>query len=871
MAHGAAASAQRDDQIPPAQGDSKASKRRCVQSACVPCRKRKSKCDGGAPYCATCTAVYKTECFYDLESESRRSKAGPTSVASAGVKRDASGVISPTIDTTSSTNFIINSIRSLPEEHVAEFISHIRRDPKLDISTLVDSWRKIVALPPSTPLEIRSLETDLSVLLGKPALTITGQSRHFGHSAGLGLVPEEENFGGGQVRQNSVHIGREGTTWTNVTDNLNFVETLFILYFTWSHPFYVLFSRECFFKDFKAGRDKYCSSLLVNAICAYACHLTDDPAGRTDPSNFRTAGDHFFAEAERLLFEDETPSLTTTQALCIMSLREPRTGRDSSGFSYIGRCIRMCVELGLHLNNSASPVLRLTDCEIEVRKVTFWGCFTVDTVWSICMGRISQLPRAAITLNKPILEEVDGFPLLSQPESVTTRMFLQEFTTLSELANDNNYMFFAPKERLTSTKLLDCYNKYQIWYRKLPPVLGISGKKQPEPHTLVLHMLYHTIIVHLFRPMLKVDLVHSDVHPRDICIEAANTVSNITRTYQHYYKFRQAHLAIPHILLSVCIVHLLYSKDNKTSYQNLVEGLQGLEALHECHYFGARSFRIIHTLAKTWNLPWPEELRNSKLLPTSNLESPSGTVSPSTDPLLVVSNTVTTTGSHMGPNIPYSPIGHPDRRENLPMFGGQGTLQLATHPVISRPSSVPVSHQHQSPIVGHPPMQTYNTSHPLPTYQFNHSVSKISSSIPTTCTPATSDAAENIFWNPIPGMHGPILPRSNYQHISPMGLNGVLQSSDTAERLGRDGFKINEEWQSSHVSQFPPNSSSSAYVTQNSQAGDNYMHRATSGYGQPSEGVPYQQQQHDAHDAHHRHPGQQEEYGEPWYPDHHLD
>jgi hypothetical protein len=108
------------------------------------------------------------------------------------------------------------------------------------------------------------------------------------------------------------------------------------------------------------------------------------------------------------------------------------------------------------------------------------------------MGRIAQLPRAAITLDKPILEESAGLPEVYpgassvQPGIVTTRMFLQEFSTFSELVNDNNYMFFAPKERLTSTRLLDCYHKYQSWYRKLPAALGIDGKKQPEPHILVL-------------------------------------------------------------------------------------------------------------------------------------------------------------------------------------------------------------------------------------------------------------------------------------------------------------------------------------------------------------------------------------------------
>jgi hypothetical protein len=337
------------------------------------------QCDGGTPFCATCTAVYKTECHYDAESESRRTKSGPAPPSNAGIKRDASLVNPSSTESASNAEFIINSLRQLPEDHVYELIQHIRKDPNLDISTLADTWRKNVTLTPSTPVEVQSLESDLSVLLGKPSVTMTGQSRHFGTSAGLGLVPEEENFGGGRPRTNSVKLERQGSTWTTVTDDILFVEKLLELYFTWSHPFFVLFSRECFYKDFRSGRDKYCCSLLVNAICAYACHLTDDPAGRTDPENFRTAGDHFFAEARRLLFEDETPSLTTVQALCIMSMREPSTGRDSSGFGYSGRCMRMCIELGLHLNYGANTTLGLTPSEVEVRKVTFWGCFTVDT------------------------------------------------------------------------------------------------------------------------------------------------------------------------------------------------------------------------------------------------------------------------------------------------------------------------------------------------------------------------------------------------------------------------------------------------------------------------------------------------------------
>lgn len=338
-----------------------------------------SQCDGATPHCATCTAVYKTPCHYDAESEGRRSKAS-SSAASAGTKREASAAVASHTADALTVDSIINSLRTLPEEHVFDLIQQIRTDPKADISVLTHSSRNNVALPqPSSPFDVQSLESDLSVLLGKPAVTLTGQSRHFGHSASLGLVTEDEDYGGGLARMHAVDVQRRGTTWTTVTDDLAFVNRLLTLYFTWSHPFYIIFSRESFYKDFNDGRNKYCSSLLVNAICAYACHLTDEPAARTDPSNFRTAGDHFFAEAKRLLQADESPNLTTVQALCLMAMREPSTGRDSSGFGYIGRCMRMCVELGLHLNNNASPALGLTPSEIEVRKVTFWGCFTVDS------------------------------------------------------------------------------------------------------------------------------------------------------------------------------------------------------------------------------------------------------------------------------------------------------------------------------------------------------------------------------------------------------------------------------------------------------------------------------------------------------------
>jgi hypothetical protein len=434
-------------------------------------------------------------------------------------------------------------------------------------------------------------------------------------------------------------------------------------------------------------------------------------------------------------------------------------------------------------------------------------------------------------------------------------MFLQEFASLSELVNDNNHMFFAPKERLTSSKLLDCYHKYQAWYRRLPPSLGIEGKKEPEPHILVLHMLYWTIIVHLFRPLLKVDLVHSDIRPRNICVDAANKVSDLVRIYRQFYDFRQAHLLIPHILLTVCVVHLLYSKENNVSRKNLVEGLQGLDDLHECHYFGARSFRIIYTLAKTWKLPFPEELSNCALIPTSDPNKPKGQISPPADPLLIPPNTTTITGNRIGPGRLHPPIAQ--RRESLSMFAPQPRLQLATHPANSRPSSVVSSQHHPSPVVGHTPIQSsYNTGMPMSTYQYSQPMPS-ASNMSTTMTSTATEPAESMFWNPIPGVPGPILPRHTYQQISPMGLESVLHNTDTSDRLGRDGFKISEDWRSSHINGFATGVGGGVYGNPHGQADAGYAHRGS--FAQQTNDVIYQQ---GAHDGHHH---TQEEYDSGWW------
>lgn len=125
----------------------------------------------------------------------------------------------------------------------------------------------------------------------------------------------------------------------------------------------------------------YCTPLLVNIMLALGCHFTSWRAARDNPDDSATAGDHFFREAKRIIFENdehENPCLTTVQALALMSVREAGCGREAKGWVYSGMSFRMAMDLGLHLDPTSLHEDAMADEEVDARRITFWGCFLFD-------------------------------------------------------------------------------------------------------------------------------------------------------------------------------------------------------------------------------------------------------------------------------------------------------------------------------------------------------------------------------------------------------------------------------------------------------------------------------------------------------------
>lgn len=126
--------------------------------------------------------------------------------------------------------------------------------------------------------------------------------------------------------------GLPATTWTVVTSDSAVLDHLFQLYFAWVHPIHTLFSEQRFVESYQRGLDNFCSPVLVNAICAMACHLHSAADG--DDVDYEQLGTEF-SDAVRASLNPTDFKLTSIQALAVMYLVDCARGHSLRAVSYL--------------------------------------------------------------------------------------------------------------------------------------------------------------------------------------------------------------------------------------------------------------------------------------------------------------------------------------------------------------------------------------------------------------------------------------------------------------------------------------------------------------------------------------------------------
>lgn len=310
------------------------------------------------------------------------------------------------------------------------------------------------------------------------------------HSA---LEPSDSDMGGMSVP----------FRWTSVTSDSTILDHLFQLYFAWIHPVHTLFSEGHFVNSYKHQSGIYCSSILVNAICAMACHLhTPTDAGQVD---FEQLGEDF-TDAVRMNLDAEDFSITAVQSLAVMFLVDCARAQSLRASAYLALAVSSLSNVKYEATEGFREVWRDTINGVQNLNVSVHYPLVLlahtngYSEWALATCQvptaISYVPEGWITEIDSKLDDAkwyfyryinDQCPAWPGLLATTNR----EKSKLMRIVHDVATMMYSQQGSPVSTEqVLQQYSRLVAWREGLPRVLGDveNNASQTLPH--VLSLLY---------------------------------------------------------------------------------------------------------------------------------------------------------------------------------------------------------------------------------------------------------------------------------------------------------------------------------------------------------------------------------------------
>ncbi|KAM3497025.1 hypothetical protein MY10362_009606 [Beauveria mimosiformis] len=361
-------------------------KRQAVSIACDACRSRKIKCDGQQ----TCFSCRKNQivCTYQTL------RASPSTQELQRKYTESENKVK---------NFeaFIRLLRSHKEKEAMEICKRVRSG--VDVETVLSLVRDgdLLAqmhLHPESQLQytfpyIRHMPAFLyqpdNVYLNSPLYRSTRTKQQTGttdkttsHDPGTQYFIPHHAAELIDPRFDSVKL----SGWTAVTRDNAFLTHLLKIYFQFDFPCLPVFHHDYFLQDLIAGCEECCSSLLVNAILAAACHGYRNAENRADFWDPSTMGYRFLSECRRLWeLELGNSSLTTIHAATILAVTYNVNGLDKVGWTYMMQAIAAAESIDLFgdVKDSDSQKLKV------VRTYTAWMLFDFQ---AICCFHLFRQP-----------------------------------------------------------------------------------------------------------------------------------------------------------------------------------------------------------------------------------------------------------------------------------------------------------------------------------------------------------------------------------------------------------------------------------------------------------------------------------------------
>ncbi|KAH7159245.1 fungal-specific transcription factor domain-containing protein [Fusarium sp. MPI-SDFR-AT-0072] len=588
-----------------------------LAKACTACRTKKIRCDAARPECGNC-ASQKRECIYRRETPRKR----PTFSQIGKLQRDLATL----------KVFLLTLKRSSPEEREKLLNAAVDEDGAVNLLESTEaapareaSSRKVTSQPidrsATTPIVSSDDELNIANFI---SVDDAGTTNSFGPSSAL-HNPTRNDKGTLSSRQSTTteHVKNELIANAALQRHLEHRLTrhatiageptelaLHLLNLHWArqHHTFLLTYRPAVMRDLECS-GPYCSAFMLNAIFACCSKFSPRSDVRDDPDDPSSVGRRFFRRCDELLSSDSLltrPHISTIVGLVLLGSTYNARGETSKGWLYTGYALRMVYDLGLHLD----PKQTTEDPEeIEIRRRVFWGTFVCDKLQSLYMGRPVAINLRDSQVSREFLdlyEEMEPFyPSALATGSSTSRLdenmgdaiprhsvsTFQQLCLLSKIMTTIINRFYVVGATFSNAQidLQKIEQALQQWREKLPLELGFqpwlsTSTEVQTPNIMVLHNVYHSLIILVHRPFISDDHLRSTAtsgRSWEQCTVAARCITSIASVYKSTYGLNGAPYVLAYTVYVACTIHVRNAASQSQAGDHLAMLKSSLECLDE--------------------------------------------------------------------------------------------------------------------------------------------------------------------------------------------------------------------------------------------------------------------------------------------------
>ncbi|KAF4952540.1 hypothetical protein FGADI_6611 [Fusarium gaditjirri] len=394
--------------------------------------------------------------------------------------------------------------------------------------------------------------------------------------------------------------------WTAVCADESLLHSLMEAYFQHIYSAFPFFHKDYFLRDLGSGSRRFCSSLLVNAVLAHACHATPTVAYRNEHWNPHNIGYFFLAEARRLSdLEFGRSKITTIQAMLVMNATMNDHGIDGISYQYLTKAVALANLVGLF-----NPPGECMNQDMEqdtkiVREVTAWALFAWQGIMS---SMFHEPPLVKEPPQTPYPDPAEfpfwygdlwvRYPSSQEPTSTKYHQTFKAYLDFWTIFNEIGLVLFRPVQvrSLYLGQAVEFYARLRSWFDGLPD--DLHPRNIVLPFQLKLHIQYWALLMDLFRPFAGWDDLTKalDKTPSEIYRDARMNQERVLWIYylRHGTETHDCWLTMfLHKLGFLALQEVASSSDHATALSTLILALTSLDNQGKCCFRAEFTLRTI--------------------------------------------------------------------------------------------------------------------------------------------------------------------------------------------------------------------------------------------------------------------------------------